>query len=689
MAAGLPPDPPLDPTITPGQSGHVDDHEVIAGTLALLKEAAGMTVAEIAADPAFGTAAAMTPTEVVQDAGAQSVLTGAFAQVVGDSNGVDDTAMLNTALAAAGVVRGKPGETYLISSPLSIPSDTTLDMTGATVRLIAGSNCQMLKNAAQTAQRTVTDAAITAGTTTLTSATAAFTTADTGRSITVTGALNATSPLTATMTYVNSTTVTLSQAAAATVSGATARIHTRDSNVRVTGGIWDRQNNGGATPPALSSISIAHADGVKVAIERYTSTGGKYAVLLADVTRFSVWGGTFDSDSDGVHVNGPASFGSIRDIRGTAGDDLCSLTANNYTGYNETAGDITDVQIDAVQGISDQNVVRIVAGVGTTVDRVDVNGVYGAGANHAVSIGDDAGSVNTQGGTYGTIGLRNVHANGPSGASQVFTSLPNVASLTIGGSWNNTSGPYGVQFAGTGTLDHVTIDGYTVTGAGSAKLPVLTTQTLIHKLDIVGIRVLDGPTGGSDVVRVAAGVVTDLTFDRPDVRFGDTSGPSLVAFSGTGSVVNLNVLGGYIYQGRSGLINTVSTTPLCSVVASGTVFKGTNRLTNLASPAEFDLRGVTCDTLLNAAIYLNNAASTAVVRGGPIRAVGSFTLLDRTASQSVRVNGPSLPVNVSLLTPTDGDLAFNSNAALACGTGPCVYQTTAAKWKGLYSGATN
>lgn len=53
MAAGLPPSPPLDETIARGQAGLREDAEVVHGTLALLREAAGKTVAELAADDAF------------------------------------------------------------------------------------------------------------------------------------------------------------------------------------------------------------------------------------------------------------------------------------------------------------------------------------------------------------------------------------------------------------------------------------------------------------------------------------------------------------------------------------------------------------------------------------------------------------------------------------------------------------
>src|SRR5665648_137650 len=51
------------------------------------------------------------------------------------SNGSDDTAAINTVLAAnAGrVVHGYPGATYVLSTPIVVRSGTTLDMTGCTI----------------------------------------------------------------------------------------------------------------------------------------------------------------------------------------------------------------------------------------------------------------------------------------------------------------------------------------------------------------------------------------------------------------------------------------------------------------------------------------------------------------------------------------------------------------------------
>lgn len=711
MAAGLPPDPPLDTDLV-GDLTHLTDHSVIHGTLAMLREAAGMTVAEIGTDLAaagavadalalkadsadLGTAAAMTPTEVVEDAGAQASLSGAFVAVLGDSTGVDDTSLIQAALTAnAGqVVRGKPGETYLISEPLVISSGTTLDMTGCTVQLIEGSDSKMLYNTGQTAQRSVSDAAITSGSKTLTSATAAFTAGDVGRSVTIAGALAATAPLTATITaYTNSTTVTLAQAAAATVSGAAASIFTRDTNISVIGGTWDRQANHTAAPTVLDlhSISLVHVDGVTVRDVRYQSTNGKYGVYLADVTDFLVDGCRFDADSDGVHISGPASRGVIANTFGTTGDDTVALTANNYANYNETAGDITDVEIRSVNAASGSNVVRVIGGVGTTVDRIFVDGVHGTAAANAVGCGNDTASTNTTGGTYKTLIFKGVTALPTTGATDQFGfPLPNCANLTVRDSkWDNAYGNNGISLVGSASLDRVTIENYVVVGGGSNKVAIYQNQA-VNRMDVRGCTMLGSPSGISHLVSMAGATnITELFVDGCACQWSGTSG-ALVFSNGAGRPVNLRVTNCHTYAGLGAYGSSTNSGAMRVVIATSHFQNAVNLIKNQSSALiTCTLQGVYADTLSGAAFALTNSASIAVLGGG-LMTNGTFNLLSRSAAQSMRVDGPTLPCDVSTLTPTDGDLAYNTNGALGCGTGPAVYQTTAAKWKGLYSGATN
>jgi hypothetical protein len=65
-------------------------------------------------------------------------------------------------------------------------------------------------------------------------------------------------------------------------------------------------------------------------------------------------------------------------------------------------------------------------------------------------------------------------------------------------------------------------------------------------------------------------------------------------------------------------------------------------------------------------------------------------LVSRGSTQVLSQNGLEGTADVGLLTPTDGDMVINSNAARSCGTGPCVYSSagTGNGWKHLYSDAT-
>lgn len=69
------------------------------------------------------------------------------------ANGTDDTTAIQAVLTASAgkTIYGVPGESYKISAPLVISSDTTLDMTGCTITLVASSNCNMIVNAAYNA----------------------------------------------------------------------------------------------------------------------------------------------------------------------------------------------------------------------------------------------------------------------------------------------------------------------------------------------------------------------------------------------------------------------------------------------------------------------------------------------------------------------------------------------------------
>lgn len=405
-----------------------------------------------------------------------TALRAAFAAQIGASNGTNDTAKINALLAAGGVVRGTPGQTYLISAPLVIPSRTTLDMTGCTVRLISGSNCNMVQN--------------------------------TG----VTAVIRSFNPTT----------------------GAYTATGVRDSDIAVRGGLWDRQDNGDGASYNGHTMRFRHVDGLTVRDASFNSTAGKYQVNPGDCTRVTVTDLSLPAvSSDGVHLNGPCSQVIIRNIvGGTMGDDLVSLTARDSTSaITDCAGDITDVLIDGVSFVTAQtglfaSAFKVVAGQSddTTkqfaVRRVTARNVTAPNTTADVAyIGDTSGGiiddftldgvrslggssrgcVLLHGGTIDRVRLRDLRP----AATDAYAvgSDTNVTRVSVDGvEWVSSTGTPNVYFVPSGTVQRASITGVQGSAAdGSAVLYVGASGTVqravVTACQLDGFRVVAGANG--------------------------------------------------------------------------------------------------------------------------------------------------------------------------------------------------
>jgi len=266
--------------------------------------------------------------------------------VVGD-RATDDAAVIVTALTLAATKPGSrvlitPGSTGVVvvsAGLLKIPSNTTLELApGVTLQRKVGSLGNLINNVAVTAVRSVTDGAITTGTTAFTSATAAFTAADVGRTLVVAGAWGTNSPLTAVITAQTGTGATLSVAANTTVSGAVTDIYNRDRNISIigsSGATIDGGANAAGTVLGTHHIRLRHIDGLTIrGITGLSNTGGKFFWSVGDATNIDADSLTYNTFSDGFHVAGPARSIRITGQRGTTGDDMIAFTGNDYVGYN-------------------------------------------------------------------------------------------------------------------------------------------------------------------------------------------------------------------------------------------------------------------------------------------------------------------------------------------------------------------
>lgn len=115
-----------------------------------------------------------------------------------------------------------------------------------------------------------------------------------------------------------------------------------------------------------------------------------YAIHIADSRYFNVENITLDYDllkpnMDGVHIQGPARFGKIRNIFGNANDDHVALCANGTIRSEITRGDIEDVDIDGVYCDNGYTGVRLLSR-GDAIRNVHISNIHGEFRFYAVSL---------------------------------------------------------------------------------------------------------------------------------------------------------------------------------------------------------------------------------------------------------------------------------------------------------------
>ena len=138
-----------------------------------------------------------------------------------------------------------------------------------------------------------------------------------------------------------------------------------DTNITIEGGIWTTLANGtkdyngnqrGAssrTQPVPGTHGVILLHNVRQASVRNVTVRDSraFAVHLGNIRDFTVDGVTLDHHGrDGVHLDGPASEGVIRNVSGDSHDDPVSLTAWDWKQYSVTFGPIHHITIEHVSG---------------------------------------------------------------------------------------------------------------------------------------------------------------------------------------------------------------------------------------------------------------------------------------------------------------------------------------------------
>lgn len=165
-----------------------------------------------------------------------------------------------------------------------------------------------------------------------------------------------------------------------------------DTDIRIEGGIWTTlavtraESNGNARGASSKQNAAFGTHGVillqnvrGVSVKNVTIRESRsFGVHLANAHEFTVENITLQNHRrDGVHVNGPASDGLIRGVRGDPHDDNVALNAWEWKNYAPSYGPIERIVIEGVtgapEGVTAANSIRILSGVkrfdnGATLD---------------------------------------------------------------------------------------------------------------------------------------------------------------------------------------------------------------------------------------------------------------------------------------------------------------------------------
>lgn len=670
-------------------------------------------------------------------------LTVTFPSAVGDGV-ADDTAALNAVIASSPGRRliGYPGKTYLISAPLVLSDGQTLDMIGCTVNLKAGSNCNMVKNAAAVAaQRAVADGAMTSGSAVLTSATAAFSAADVGRSVYVNGAIVGGYRLVAkVLSVTNATTIVLNKAASATVAGAAVSIFNRNKNIAVRGGIWNNGNNLGTGTDSMA-IFFRHVDKLTVTDLTPLSTNGK-GICPGDCTNITIERiSEANTLSDVVHVQGPVTGVRVADISGAAGDDFVAFTGQDYPlpSIGDTAGDITGVDVQNLRPTACLSVVKMIGGPAGGVQHGEIDGIFGspsAGSQGAVWIGNDTSQASTTGGFFDdiTIGKISVTPVAPASTPNVFLNGTNYGAIRIKGidfdGQNSTGVPVNIAPSAPTTIGSIDIEKVRVKNQGAAAIVAINGNATIgvlrlDKVDVPNmvtstqlVRILPGALvtlleindcdvvnttsagwmvynqgtitkmvvkGGSLKGTVAGitylnnlGTVTSVVLD--DIQATLTGASSLVTnVAGTATaVITEAVVSGTQIGGSSVISSPTAGQVVGSVTIAGLVQDGASWLADLNTVTVLMLAGIHQKNATSGAVNVRSSGQVTIRGGGSLSA--GITNAGQVQSQSYDVR-----CDVAQLTMHLGDLAYNTNAGTPPGVGPVICDGT--RWVQAWTGA--
>lgn len=380
---------------------------------------------------------------------------GAVPGLIANENSISaakaNTAAIQTALNAGGLVRIPFAGVYYINDTFTVYSNTEIAMCGGVVlRQYGGTNKPMFRNSNYAATQVTASGNISTATTGLTGNLLAsvsitglgvsagdyvYITGDTsgGSGGTYNGCHRVQSYDGSTLTFLVKASSTVS------TSSGTIKIAKADANITLRGGVldYDSANNSGATGNNTHMVVFNQVGNVKV-ISQEARNALKYAYYFGSFDGVYANDVNFLTGSDGFHFAGPGANVQVNNLRGETGDDLVAFTTDNGTEFAtydlaNCDGDINNIQITNLherQSTNHRCVLLEVAG-GYTIRGVKIDGVQ---CMYSGYIAVMLTARDTYSGTITDVAIKNVAGGyGLRSVGTVLISGPSTSgTLTVG-----------------------------------------------------------------------------------------------------------------------------------------------------------------------------------------------------------------------------------------------------------------
>jgi len=401
-----------------------------------------------------------------------------------------------------------------------------------------------------------------------------------------------------------------------------------DHDIRVTGGIWDNNWDGNPGIDRFATGQFFLKSSKASPVRGASGTLGFYGVtrlILEDITvvnpnHFGIqvavchdWSACrirFTRDrptvSDGIHVNGPSSRFTIRDVSGATEDDFIALNPWDWSDScpDETAGDITDGTIEVLRPAPCAwAIVKMNTGTNAGVYNVSIRDVKGTSINGPFEWGhmtpDQLNPAHVSGsGAIGGITLRDV---------------------AVASEANPTT--FGIQFGAALTIvcdaQDIVIDGVVIDAAHQLfNMPWVTVEPghSVRSLSVTHMRATDPKLSclfafAGTVDRFA---LTDSDFQTTGNDAGAQQQP-LIRLAG-GSAVKLIQISDVRLHRYAGLLEQVPGAGSTQVLVANSQFDAIENVFQIGGTADLALAGAHFSNVGTAIVNCAHPASQVLVR---------------------------------------------------------------------------